>query len=105
MYLDIYLILFFLDVLWNVEVDDEGEFNYKEGSKKGPSKWGDLHKEWETCKIGKMQSPIDISTCRVKVMRKLGHKNHYKPNNSTIRNRGHDISVSIILNNLSTSMR
>lgn len=89
MYLDIF------DVLWCVEVDDEVEFDYKEGSKKGPSKWGELHKEWETCKNGKMQSPINIASCRVKNMRKLGHMKYYKPTNSTIRNRGHDISVSV----------
>lgn len=72
------------------------KFDYNEKSEKGPSKWGDLNKEWETCKNGKMQSPIDISSCRVKNMRKMGHIKHYKPTNSTIRNRGHDISVSIL---------
>ncbi|CAN4117145.1 unnamed protein product [Withania somnifera] len=40
-----------------------------------------------------MQSPIDISSCRVKIMRKLDHTKHYKPSNTTIRNRGHDISL------------
>ncbi|KAK4343067.1 hypothetical protein RND71_038883 [Anisodus tanguticus] len=72
---------------------DEVEFDYKEGSEKGPSKWGELKKEWETCKCGKMQSPIDLSSCKVKIMRKMGHKKHYKPSNSTIKNRGHDISL------------
>ncbi|KAF3661131.1 Alpha carbonic anhydrase 7 [Capsicum annuum] len=75
------------------EVEDQVEFSYKEGSKKGPSKWGELHKEWKTCKIGKMQSPIDISSCGIKKKRKLGHKKLYKPSNSTLRNRGHDISL------------
>ncbi|KAM3341242.1 alpha carbonic anhydrase 7-like [Capsicum galapagoense] len=40
-----------------------------------------------------MQSPIDISSCGVKIKRKLGHKKLYKPSNSTLRNRGHDISL------------
>nr|XP_025888608.1 alpha carbonic anhydrase 7-like isoform X3 [Solanum lycopersicum] len=75
------------------ETEDEVKFDYNEKSEKGPSKWGDLNKEWETCKNGKMQSPIDISSCRVKNMRKMGHIKHYKPTNSTIRNRGHDISM------------
>ncbi|KAJ8532800.1 hypothetical protein K7X08_015689 [Anisodus acutangulus] len=75
------------------ECHDEVEFDYKEGSEKGPSKWGELKKEWETCKCGKMQSPIDLSSCKVKIMRKMGHKKHYKPSNSTIKNRGHDISL------------
>uniref|UniRef100_M1DF34 Carbonic anhydrase n=1 Tax=Solanum tuberosum TaxID=4113 RepID=M1DF34_SOLTU len=93
------------------KIEDEVKFDYNERSKKGPSKWGDLNKEWETCKNGKMQSPIDISSCRVKNMRKLGHMKHYKPTNSTIRNRGHDISLhwhgdagSILMNNTNYSL-
>ncbi|XP_060201430.1 carbonic anhydrase Nec1-like isoform X1 [Lycium barbarum] len=75
------------------ECHDEVEFDYIEGSKKGPSKWGELKKEWETCNCGKMQSPIDISSCNVKIQRKLDHKKIYKPCNSTIKNRGHAISL------------
>ncbi|TMW98215.1 hypothetical protein EJD97_004351 [Solanum chilense] len=75
------------------ETEDEVKFDYNEKSEKGPSKWGDLNKKWKTCKNGKMQSPIDISSCRVKNMRKMGHIKQYKPTNSTIRNRGHDISM------------
>lgn len=102
--MSVYLILYTLNVRFfyvcdfvedhDDEVEDQVEFSYKEGSKKGPSKWGELHKEWKTCKIGKMQSPIDISSCGIKKKRKLGHKKLYKPSNSTLRNRGHDISVS-----------
>lgn len=75
-------------------VEDESEFDYIKGSEKGPSHWGELKKEWETCKSGKMQSPIDLSSHRVRVVPKLGElKKYYKPQNATVKNRGHDIEV------------
>ncbi|XP_027367401.1 alpha carbonic anhydrase 7-like [Abrus precatorius] len=76
------------------EVEDESEFDYIKGSEKGPSHWGELKKEWATCKSGTMQSPIDLSSHRVRVVRKLGElKKYYKPQNATVRNRGHDIQL------------
>nr|GMC85168.1 alpha carbonic anhydrase 7-like [Ipomoea batatas] len=70
------------------------EFDYSEGSEKGPERWGDLKGEWEACKNGEMQSPIDISHERVEFIRSF-EKRHYKPANATVKNRGHDISVSL----------
>jgi carbonic anhydrase len=75
--------------------EDEREFDYVEGSKKGPSHWGEIREEWAHCKNGSMQSPIDLSSRRVKIMPKLGElKRSYKPFNATLKNRGHDIAVS-----------
>lgn len=75
--------------------EDESEFDYIKGSKKGPSRWGELKKEWAACK-GTMQSPIDLSSHRVRVVPKLGELNkYYKPQNATVKNRGHDIEVII----------
>ncbi|KAJ6746726.1 CARBONIC ANHYDRASE [Salix koriyanagi] len=34
------------------EVEDEREFDYIEGSEKGPAFWGDIKKEWADCKTG-----------------------------------------------------
>lgn len=74
--------------------EDEREFDYLEGSEMGPRHWGDIRKEWAACKNGDMQSPIDMSSQRVKSIPKLGElKRSYKPSNATIKNRGHDISV------------
>ena len=74
--------------------EDEREFDYGEGSEKGPHKWGDLKKGWEACKNGEMQSPIDMSNQRVKTIPKLKEINkEYKPANATVKNRGHDVSV------------
>ncbi|XP_020239887.1 alpha carbonic anhydrase 7 [Cajanus cajan] len=76
------------------EVEDEREFDYIEGSEKGPRQWGELKEEWATCKNGKMQSPIDLSCARVKII-PYCHQLHtdYKSSNATIINRGHDIAV------------
>ncbi|XP_058747168.1 alpha carbonic anhydrase 7-like [Vicia villosa] len=85
-----------LSTKWTIaqEVEDEREFDYIKGSKKGPSRWGELKKEWASCKNGKMQSPIDLANHRVKIVRKLGKvKKNYKSQNATIKNRGHDIQL------------
>ncbi|XP_010050530.2 alpha carbonic anhydrase 7 [Eucalyptus grandis] len=77
-----------------VETEDEREFDYIPGSEKGPMHWGELRKDWEACKKGEMQSPIDLSSQRVQVMPKLGEiERSHKPSNATLKNRGHDISL------------
>lgn len=74
------------------EVEDEREFDYAEGSEKGPRRWGKLKKEWAACSNGALQSPIDMSNERVHLISKP-EKPVYKPTNATILNRGHDISL------------
>ncbi|KAK9921011.1 hypothetical protein M0R45_029543 [Rubus argutus] len=74
------------------EVEDERDFDYVEGSKKGPTQWGDIKKEWAACKNGGMQSPIDLSSQRVQVSPSLAElKITHKPSKATLKNRGHDI--------------
>ncbi|MFQ6660142.1 hypothetical protein Gotur_028761 [Gossypium turneri] len=76
------------------EVEDEREFDYNENSTKGPHHWGDLKKEWAACKTGAMQSPIDLTNDRVKIVAKsVKLEKNYKPAESIIKNRGHDISL------------
>ncbi|EXB75896.1 hypothetical protein L484_022573 [Morus notabilis] len=76
------------------EVEDESEFDYSRRSEKGPDRWGELKKEWSACKNGGMQSPIDLSNQRVKIIPKLGKLTRsYTPSNATVKNRGHDISI------------
>ncbi|XP_058747185.1 carbonic anhydrase Nec1-like [Vicia villosa] len=85
-----------LSTKWTIaqEVENETEFDYIKGSKHGPSHWGELHKEWAACNNGKMQSPIDMSDPRVSIVPNLEIlKWNYKPQNATIKNRGHDIQV------------
>lgn len=97
-YLSVLFILYFVIIFFSAtsiraqEVEDEREFDYGENSEKGPKMWGKLKKEWDACKNGEMQSPIDMSHERVRIIRKP-EKRHYKTCNATVKNRGHDISV------------
>ncbi|TYI87348.1 hypothetical protein E1A91_D04G128800v1 [Gossypium mustelinum] len=76
------------------EEENEREFDYLENSEKGPSHWGDLKMEWSACKNGVLQSPVDLSSQRVKIVNKAGElKKTYKPCDAILRNRGHDISL------------
>ncbi|GLT92309.1 hypothetical protein SLE2022_101490 [Rubroshorea leprosula] len=81
------------------EVENEREFDYLENSGKGPAHWGDLKKEWAACKVGGLQSPIDLSHQRVKMIRKSGElKRNYRPCHATLKNRGHDIALEWVNN-------
>lgn len=78
------------------DVEDEHEFNYKNNDGKGPERWGELKPEWEMCGKGEMQSPIDLMNERVNIVSHLGRLNRdYKLSKATLKNRGHDIMVSI----------
>ncbi|XP_021283172.1 alpha carbonic anhydrase 4-like isoform X2 [Herrania umbratica] len=73
---------------------DEDEFNYDEGSGKGPSRWGSLKPEWQTCSTGKLQSPIDIPVGSVQLSPALGDlQTSYASSPAVLKNRGHDIAV------------
>ncbi|XP_076949969.1 carbonic anhydrase Nec1-like [Bidens hawaiensis] len=76
------------------ETEDEREFDYVRGGPIGPEKWGEIQKEWSLCSYGTMQSPIDMSSQRVKkVENSYKFNRNYKPCNATLTNRGHDISL------------
>lgn len=78
-----------------IYAEDEAEFEYDESSDKGPSRWGDLKPDWAACKNGTMQSPIDLSNKTAEnVPDSEDIITYYKPSNATLKNRGHDISVS-----------
>jgi carbonic anhydrase len=84
-----------LTLFVNGSADDEREFDYGERSKKGPARWGELHREWSLCTNGSMQSPIDLLDERVEVVSHLGRiQRSYSPSNATLTNRGHDMMVS-----------
>lgn len=95
------LLLFFLILLESYltsyslhGAENEREFDYVEGSDKGPRHWGEIRKDWAACKNGGMQSPIDLLSQRVKLIPRSGQlKRNYKSCNATVKNRGHDISV------------
>ncbi|CAN1173455.1 Alpha carbonic anhydrase 4 [Linum perenne] len=73
--------------------DQQDEFNYDEGSERGPSKWGTLKSEWKDCAEGKSQTPIELYQ-RVKHAPNLGHLNRsYKSASATIGSSGHAVEV------------
>ncbi|XP_010555357.1 PREDICTED: alpha carbonic anhydrase 4 [Tarenaya hassleriana] len=79
----------------NAEVEDESPFTYELGSEKGPEKWGNINPQWEVCQTGKFQSPIDLTSSRVSVLRQDDlWLRSYKPAIGVIKNRGHDIMLS-----------
>ncbi|GJN15979.1 hypothetical protein PR202_gb02929 [Eleusine coracana subsp. coracana] len=76
------------------ETENEKKFSYVRGAKNGPEHWGEINENWTKCGTGDMQSPIDLSDKRVKLVRSLGYLNHsYRPAEASIVNRGHDIMV------------
>ncbi|XP_052175153.1 alpha carbonic anhydrase 4-like [Diospyros lotus] len=90
-----HILFFSISTAFQSEVEDESPFTYAEGSEKGPAKWGQIDPNWQVCNSGKMQSPIDIPFPKVQVSPDLGKlKRDYKPSPASIKNRGHDISVS-----------
>lgn len=86
--------LWILIHIYYIGAEDERDFDYVEGSKKGPAYWGEIKKEWAACKHGGMQSPIDLPGKSFQILPSLVElKRTYKPSNATLKNRGHDIKV------------
>lgn len=78
--------------------ENQSGFDYSSGGRMGPERWGDLKEEWAACKTGRLQSPIDMSSLRVRLVFKSGDiKRSYKPSDASVMNRGHDISVRNVL--------
>ncbi|XP_048320891.1 carbonic anhydrase Nec1 [Ziziphus jujuba] len=79
------------------EAEDEREFDYIEGSKKGPRSWGNIKEEWGACNNGNMQSPIDLSKSHAagagSSTQLLLINITYNPTNGILKNRGHDITI------------
>lgn len=59
----------------------------------GAEKWGDLSKDFATCKLGKEQSPIDIKTKDVEKAKLDKIIFNYQPTKLNIINNGHTIQV------------
>ncbi|XP_051204924.1 alpha carbonic anhydrase 7 [Lolium perenne] len=77
------------------ETDHEEEFSYSLDAENGPAHWGEIKEEWSACGKGSMQSPIDLASPRVSLVRHLGYLNHsYRPAQASIINRGHDIMLN-----------
>ncbi|GMY14829.1 alpha carbonic anhydrase 7-like isoform X2 [Fagus crenata] len=77
-----------------ITAQPDPDFDYIEGSPKGPQHWGELKPDWAACKDGRMQSPIDILNEKVKVNPNPGEiRLNYKPSNANVKNTGEVLEV------------
>ncbi len=68
-----------------------GHWSYE--GETGPEKWGELSTDFEACKIGENQSPIDITGASAADLPAL--QLNYNPTNYEIVNNGHTIQVNL----------
>jgi carbonic anhydrase len=59
----------------------------------GAEKWGDITKDFATCKLGKEQSPIDIKTAGVEKAKLEKIEFNYQPTKLSIVNNGHTVQL------------
>ncbi|CAO2839479.1 unnamed protein product [Amaranthus hypochondriacus] len=91
--LSLLLIYSFATSIIAQRVEEEVEFSYNEGSENGPSNWGNIKEEWESCKTGITQSPIILFPRlpqRIPKSKKI--TKFYKPG-ETIINIDHSIEL------------
>lgn len=58
----------------------------------GPTHWGDLKPDYVTCKLGKLQSPIDIRDAKKASLPSIQFD--YKPSALKIINNGHTVQIN-----------
>lgn len=58
----------------------------------GPDHWGDLSEPFKTCKLGRMQSPIDLGGADIEG--RLDVRVNYRPGQLAILNNGHTVQVN-----------
>jgi carbonic anhydrase len=67
-----------------------GHWSY--GGHGGPKEWGELEKDFASCKLGKVQSPIDIAGAKAADLPAI--KFDYKPSPLKVIDNGHTIQVT-----------
>lgn len=75
----------------SVYAGEGAHWGYK--GENGPFNWGGLATEFSTCKEGKSQSPIDISSVTVTQLDDI--EINYQPSPLQIKNNGHTLQVDI----------
>ena len=73
----------------------EGPAHWAYEGKENPAKWGDIEKAFESCKLGKEQSPIDIKSKDAKKAALAPLKPAYKSSAGELLNNGHTIQVNL----------
>jgi carbonic anhydrase len=64
------------------------------GGEHGPEKWGDMEAGFAACKLGKEQSPIDISNAKKSALPALDFE--YTKSSAEVVNNGHTIQVNLV---------
>ncbi len=59
----------------------------------GPSHWGEMDKEFEACKLGKLQSPIDITAAKKAPLPAIAFR--YASTPATVVDNGHTVQVKV----------
>ena len=75
-----------------LHADEEHHWSYQGAT--GPAKWATLEHEYETCGVGKAQSPIDIQDAVAKKSALPAITFDYKPSPLKIIDNGHTIQVN-----------
>ena len=73
------------------EAQAEGQ-HWSYGEHGGPAEWGELDQTFATCKLGKVQSPIDIRGAKAAELPPI--KFDYKPSPLKVIDNGHTIQVN-----------
>ena len=71
--------------------DESAHWSY--GGRTGPAHWGDLEKESAPCKLGKEQSPIDITGAKAADLPPIAFE--YAQSPAEIVNNGHTVQVNL----------
>ena len=73
----------------------EGAAHWSYGGQTGPANWAELSHDFETCKLGKTQSPLDIVTKAVEKSQAGAIQTGYKASPAELVNNGHTIQVNL----------
>ena len=67
--------------------------------KESPEYWGDLLTEYQTCKLGKVQSPVNLEADNSMKAAKKSLKMDYFPVAYQVENNGHTVQASVVQEN------
>lgn len=73
----------------------ESHPHWSYGGKTGASHWADVDEGFKTCKLGKIQSPINIETKKVETAALKPIVFSYTPGPAEVTNTGHTIQVNL----------
>lgn len=76
------------------EKEKEHHPHWKYAGTEGPEKWGELSPEWEKCKTGKEQSPVDLPKKGEKPTKAVALATSYGKIPLQIVNNGHTVQVT-----------